>query len=147
MTDGMPDGMTDGMPHRDASTQWEYLFMEHHTYAADPLHCPHLNEKATQCPEQHQVHTELLQNDPLSLLYTGLSLDAFQALADELTARFSISQLHPKDKLLMTLMKLRLNVAGQHRREVQSVSVCGQYLSVAGPHGGEDEVLCSMDAH
>ncbi|XP_059195123.1 uncharacterized protein LOC131976217 [Centropristis striata] len=107
MTDVMSDEMTDGMSHRDASTQW---IMEHHNYAADPLHCPHLHDQATQCPEQHQVHTELLRNDRLSLLYTGLSLDAFQALADELTAGCSISQLHPKDKLLMTLMKLRLNL-------------------------------------
>ena len=80
------------------------------TYAvSEPLHSPHLHDQATQCPEQHLVHTKLLRNDQLSLLYTGLYLDAFQSLADALTAG-CISQLHPKDKLLMALMKLRLNL-------------------------------------
>ena len=107
----MTDAGPDGMPHRDASTQWEYLFMDHHTYAiSEQLHGPHFHDQATQCPEQHLVHAELLRNDRLSLLYTGLYLDAFQPLADELTAGCSISQLHPKDKLLMTLMKLQLNL-------------------------------------
>ncbi|XP_041928787.1 uncharacterized protein si:dkey-56d12.4 [Alosa sapidissima] len=109
-TDGITE-MTDRMTHCDASTQWEYLHMEDHTYAvSDPLHCPHLHDQTTPCPEQNLVHTELLRNDRLSLLYTGLSLDAFEALADDLTAGCSISQLHPKDQLLMTLMKLRLNL-------------------------------------
>ena len=122
------DGLTGGMTHRDASTQGKYTFMEDHIYAvSDSLHCPLLHDQATQCPEQHLVHTELLRNDRLCLLYTGLSVDAFEALSDDLKEGCSISQLHPKDQLLMTLMELRLEpIAGRHRREVQSVSVCGQ---------------------
>ncbi|XP_059921978.1 uncharacterized protein LOC132468265 [Gadus macrocephalus] len=99
------------MTHRDASTQGKYTFMEDHIYAvSDSLHCPLLHDQATQCPEQHLVHTELLRNDRLCLLYTGLSVDAFEALSDDLKEGCSISQLHPKDQLLMTLMELRLNL-------------------------------------
>ncbi|XP_056449309.1 uncharacterized protein LOC130384926 isoform X2 [Gadus chalcogrammus] len=105
------DGLTGGMTHRDASTQGKYTFMEYHISAvSDSLHCPLLHDQATQCPEQHLVHTELLRNDRLCLLYTGLSVDAFEALSDDLKEGCSISQLHPKDQLLMTLMELRLNL-------------------------------------
>ena len=37
-------------------------------------YCPQVHDQATQCPEQCLVHNKLLQNDQLSLLYTGLSL-------------------------------------------------------------------------
>ena len=105
------DGLIDGMTHRDASTQGKYTFMEDHIYAvSDSLHCPLLHDQATQCPEQQLVQTELLRNDRLCLLYTGLSVDAFEALSDDLKEGCSISQLHPKDQLLMTLMELRLNL-------------------------------------
>ena len=88
---------TDGMTHRDASTQGKYAFMEDQIYdAGDSLHCPLLHDQATQCPEQDLVHTELLRNDRLCLLYTGLSVDAFEALSDDLKEGCSISQLHPR---------------------------------------------------
>ena len=106
------------------------------TYAvSEPLHSPHLHYQATQCTEQHLVHTKLLRNDQLSLLYTGLYLDAFQSLADALTAG-CISQLHPKDKLLMTPMKLWLNllqdVIAERFRVSQSVvsRVSSQWLDL-----------------
>ena len=104
------DGQTGGMTHRDASTQGKYTFMEDHINAvSDSFHCPLLHDQATQCPEQHLVHTEHLRNDRLCLLYT-LSVDAFEALSDDLKEGCSISQLHPMDQLLMTLMELRLNL-------------------------------------
>ena len=85
--------------------------MEDHIYAvSDSLHCPLLHDQATQCPEQHLVHTELLRNDRLCLLYTGLSVDTFEALSDDLKEGCSISQLRPMDQQLMTLMELRLNL-------------------------------------
>ena len=102
---------TDRMTPSDASTQGKYTFIEDHIYAVrDSLHFPLLHDQATQCPEQHLVHTELLRNDRLCLLYTGLSVDAFEALSDDLKEGCRISQLHPKDQLLMTLMKLRLSL-------------------------------------
>ncbi|KAL2101690.1 hypothetical protein ACEWY4_003451 [Coilia grayii] len=52
-TSQMTDDVIKGITHRDASTQWENLHMNDHTYARDPLHCSHFHDKATQCPEQH----------------------------------------------------------------------------------------------
>ena len=116
------------MTHCDASTQGKYTFMEDHIYAvSDSLHCPLLHDQATQCPEQHLVHTELLRNDRLCLVYTRLSVDAFESLSDDLKEGCSISQLHPKDQLLITLMKLRLNLLQDDIAERFRVSqVCGQ---------------------
>ena len=80
-----------------------------------PMLLPH-SIVLTSMTRQHSVLNNIRYtpnfsgNDRLCLLYTGLSLDAFQSLTDELTTGCSISQLHPKDKLLMTLMKLRLNL-------------------------------------
>ncbi|KAL2099551.1 hypothetical protein ACEWY4_003945 [Coilia grayii] len=66
--------------------------------------------RATQCSE-FPVYVQLLRNDHLSLLYTGLPLDAFTSLGDDLTEDFNNGfHLHPRDQLLMTLMKLRLNL-------------------------------------
>ncbi|KAL2103351.1 hypothetical protein ACEWY4_000219 [Coilia grayii] len=97
----------------DAGTQWEDPSVSDHSYASNwplPHHQPLLCDRATQCSEI-PVYVQLLRNDHLSLLYTGLPLDAFTSLGDDLTEDFNNGfHLHPRDQLLMTLMKLRLNL-------------------------------------
>jgi hypothetical protein len=57
------------------------------------------------------VNLQLLRNDHLCLLYTGLNLEAFNTLVENLTKEYvNSSQLSPRDQLLMNLMKLRLNL-------------------------------------
>ncbi|XP_062336453.1 uncharacterized protein si:dkey-56d12.4 [Osmerus eperlanus] len=72
-----------------------------------PLNC----NQATQCSGPPELHRQLLRTDRLSLLYTGLPLDAFSFLANQLTKDYKNSfQLDAHDQVLMTLMKLRLNL-------------------------------------
>ncbi|KAL2103189.1 hypothetical protein ACEWY4_000057 [Coilia grayii] len=108
-TDGITDNVTEGSTHCDASTQSEDLHMSDHAYARDTVHAPSLHSKATQYPEQNLVHTVLLRNERLCLMYTGLSRAAFYGLADELMPGCGSFPLHPNDQLLITLIKLRLN--------------------------------------
>ncbi|KAL2095746.1 hypothetical protein ACEWY4_007894 [Coilia grayii] len=108
-TDMETAAMTKESTHRDASTQWENLHLNDHSYARDTAHATS-HDQATQFPEQKLVHTELLCNDRECLAYTGLPLRAFEALAAELTPGCGSFPLHPKDQLLLTLMKLRLNL-------------------------------------
>ncbi|KAL7829414.1 hypothetical protein AOLI_G00302990 [Acnodon oligacanthus] len=83
-----------------------------HSYAACAQpHLPLLCDQATQCTEPAQTHADPLRSDHLRVLYTGLPLDAFNSPPDDLTQGYNnCFQLHLKDQLLMTLMKLRLNL-------------------------------------
>lgn len=98
--------------------------MTDHNYAARPLlHQPLLCDQATQCSLSTTKHQEFLRNDHLSLLYTGLHLDAFNSLADDLTCDYTNSfHIHPRDQVLMTLMKLRLNLLQEDIAERFQVS-------------------------
>ncbi|XP_063731418.1 uncharacterized protein LOC134859056 [Eleginops maclovinus] len=119
-----PELEPEGDGHRDIGTQWEDQCMTDHNYAARPLlHQPLLCDQATQCSASTAKYQELVRNDNLSLLYTGLHLDAFTSLADDLTRDFSnSSHIHPWDQVLMTLMKLRLNLLQQDIAERFQVS-------------------------
>lgn len=98
--------------HCDASTQSEDPSVSEHNYASSsPPFLPLLCDKATQHTEPAHMHTTLLRTDDLCMLYTGLPLKLFNSLADHLTQDYNNRfQLHPRDQLLMTLMKLRLNL-------------------------------------
>ncbi|KAL6478140.1 hypothetical protein MHYP_G00139750 [Metynnis hypsauchen] len=113
-TSNVEGDIDDQMPvtHYDAAIQWEHPTLSDHSYAAcAPPHLPLLCNQATQCTEPARMHVCLLRSDHLCVLYTGLSLDAFNSLADDLIQGYNnCFQLHPKDQLLMTLMKLRLNL-------------------------------------
>lgn len=99
-------------PRCDAETQWEDPSVSEHSYASrSSLHLkPLTSEAETQCGSA-PLYTTLLRTDNLCQLYTGLSLEAFYSVAEHLTEEYHNSfQLHPWDQLLMTMMKLRLNL-------------------------------------
>ncbi|XP_034026129.1 uncharacterized protein si:dkey-56d12.4 [Thalassophryne amazonica] len=88
------------------------LLVPEHNYAASPLLDQPLQcHKGTQCSSPAEIHRELLRTDQLSLLYTGLSLKVFLFISDLLTKdHISAFQLDARDQVLMTIMKLRLNL-------------------------------------
>ncbi|XP_056094218.1 uncharacterized protein LOC130072919 [Rhinichthys klamathensis goyatoka] len=97
----------------DAETQWEDPSVSDHNYTTiSQLNLkPPTSEIGTQCVEPAPLYITLLRNDHLCQLYTGLTLDAFHSVAEHLTSSYTNSfQLHTWDQLLMTLMKLRLNL-------------------------------------
>ncbi|XP_071375171.1 uncharacterized protein [Centroberyx affinis] len=99
--------------HCDAETQWEDPSVSDHNYTTKtPLHLrPPTSDMGTQCVVPAALYITLLRNNHLCQLYTGLSLDAFHSVAEDLTKGYNNSfQLHPWDQLLMTLMKLHLNL-------------------------------------
>ncbi|XP_051808003.1 uncharacterized protein si:dkey-56d12.4 [Acanthochromis polyacanthus] len=100
-------------PHCDVGTQWEDLSVSDHSYATrSPLHLkPLTSEVGTQYVGSAALYSTLLRTDNLCQLYTWLSLEAFNCVAEHLTEEYHNSfQLHTWDQLLMTLMKLRLNL-------------------------------------
>ncbi|XP_029974582.1 uncharacterized protein LOC115408132 [Salarias fasciatus] len=98
-----------------------------HSYAKSPvLDQPLRCHKATQCSGPSALHITLLRSDRLSLLYTGLPLESFNILADQLTKDYiNTFQLDVRDQVLMTLMKLRLNLLQEDLAERFSVSQSG----------------------
>nr|XP_055046081.1 uncharacterized protein LOC129431988 [Misgurnus anguillicaudatus] len=99
--------------HWDAATQWEDPSLIDHNYTLKPQLdlTPPTSEIETQCVVPAPLYITLLRNNHLCQLYTGLTLDVFYSVADHLTNTYNNSfQLHPWDQLLMTLMKLRLNL-------------------------------------
>ncbi|XP_055067716.2 uncharacterized protein [Misgurnus anguillicaudatus] len=97
----------------DKETQWEDSSVSDHNYTLTPqlILKPAKSEMGTQCVELAPLYISLLRNDHLCQLYTGLTLDAFHSVAKNLTNTYTNSfQLHTSDQLLMTLMKLRLNL-------------------------------------
>ncbi|XP_065114097.1 uncharacterized protein [Paramisgurnus dabryanus] len=99
--------------HWDAATQWEDPSLYDHNYTLKPQLnlIPPTSVMETQCVEPAPLYVTLLRNNQLCQLYTGLILDVFYSVADHLTNTYTNSfQLHPWDQLLMTLMKLRLNL-------------------------------------
>ncbi|CAM4571266.1 unnamed protein product [Leuciscus chuanchicus] len=97
----------------DSETQWEDPSVSDHNYTPkSKLNVkPPASEMGTQCIEPVPLYITLLRNDNLCQLYTGLTLDAFHSVAEHLTHSYTNSfQLHTWDQLLITLMKLRLNL-------------------------------------
>ncbi|CAM4548289.1 unnamed protein product [Leuciscus chuanchicus] len=97
----------------DAETQWEDPSVSDHNYTPKSKFNvkPSTSEMGTQCIEPVPLYITLLRNDHLCQLYTGFTLDAFHSVAEHLTPSYTNSfQLHTWDQLLITLMKLRLNL-------------------------------------
>ncbi|XP_071392573.1 uncharacterized protein [Centroberyx affinis] len=108
---------------RDVGTQWEDCTLGDHTYSSSlplmPL--PTTADQGTQCAEP--LYKTLLRTEALSLLHTGLSLAAFYSVAEHLIPLYKGSfQLDPTDQLLLTMMKLRLNLLQEDLAERFSVS-------------------------
>lgn len=97
-----------------------------HDYAGSPtplLDQPLKHDKATQCSGPPELNKQLLRSDHLSLLYTGLNLETFSFLADQLTKDFiNAFQMDARDQVFMSLMKLRLNLLQDHLAEIFHVS-------------------------
>uniref|UniRef100_UPI0037E7408B uncharacterized protein isoform X2 n=1 Tax=Semicossyphus pulcher TaxID=241346 RepID=UPI0037E7408B len=103
----------DDLPtHCDAETQWVDPSVFDHDYTSQTQPQRTMSNVGTQCGEPAALYRTLLRNQHLCQLYTGLSLDAFHSLAEDLTRACNNAsfQLHPWDQLLMTLIKLRLNL-------------------------------------
>ncbi|XP_052447117.1 uncharacterized protein LOC127988404 [Carassius gibelio] len=91
---------------KDAATQWEDLTKTDHSYAAK---LDHVN-KSTQTGGQ-TVADDMLLDDDISLLYTGLRLVYFFTLVKTMLPFSKPSCSIPVvDQILMTLMKLKLNL-------------------------------------
>ncbi|CAM4532578.1 unnamed protein product [Leuciscus chuanchicus] len=96
-----------------------------HDYAGSPtplLDQPLKHDKATQCSGPPELNKQLLRSDHLSLLYTGLNLETFSFLADQLT----------KDYI--------------NAFQMDALTSQQDYIIVARHHGGEDEDLHPMAA-
>ncbi|XP_057673018.1 uncharacterized protein si:dkey-56d12.4 [Corythoichthys intestinalis] len=92
---------------RDATTQWEDFTWRDHTYAS-VVPCVH---KATQTEIQPTAYGVIV-DDSSSLLYTGLKLLNFYTLVSTMLQFGKKSCSIPiVDQILMTLMKLRQNLA------------------------------------
>ncbi len=99
----------------DVEIQWEDPSVSDHNYSSkSQLNLkPPTSDMETQCIVPAPLYITLLRKNNLCQLYTGLTLDAFLSVAEHLTRSSTYSnsfQLHIWDQLLMTLMKLRLNL-------------------------------------
>ncbi len=99
----------------DVETQWEDPSVSDHNYSSkSQLNLkPPTSDMGTQCIVPAPLYITLLRKNNLCQLYTGLTLDAFHSVAEHLTRSSTYSnsfQLHIWDQLLMTLMKLHLNL-------------------------------------
>ncbi|KAK7929861.1 hypothetical protein WMY93_006256 [Mugilogobius chulae] len=83
------------------------MWIEYNTRIIPSLMTIHV----TQVSEPPELYKRLLRSDHLSLLYTGLPRRAFWNLSNQLTLDYKNNfQLNARDQVLMTLMKLRLNL-------------------------------------
>lgn len=93
--------------HRDC-TQCEVQTSTDHNYSSEGNIMVH---KATQCYQEQPISLAILKNDTSSLLYTGFPLIVFNKhvkyLQQFYTANF---KMHTMDQILMTMMKLKLNL-------------------------------------
>lgn len=95
---------------RDAQTQWEDLSLTDHVYCSTTQY---VKDKATQCKAEMgpTVISTTVIDDARSRLYTGVRMAQFFALVTVLLP-FSKPSITPPvvDQILMTLMKLKLNL-------------------------------------
>uniref|UniRef100_A0A672JI91 THAP-type domain-containing protein n=1 Tax=Salarias fasciatus TaxID=181472 RepID=A0A672JI91_SALFA len=125
---------------RDAQTQWEDQTIAEHNYISkkQPIN---KEDKATQCEAENDptVASTTVIDDDKSLLFTGVRKVQFFALVTSLLPFSKPSvQLPVVDQILMTLMKLRLNLLlGDiaHRFNVSTSMasiVIGHWIDVMG---------------
>ncbi|XP_073688463.1 uncharacterized protein [Garra rufa] len=96
------------LQYSDACTQWEVQALTDHTYASGDKIMLH---KATQFHSEDPLALSILKNDTSSVLYTGFTLSVFKEhvkyLQQFYTSKF---KMHVMDQILMTMMKLKLNL-------------------------------------
>ncbi len=115
-------------PGRSIQTQWEDPALLHHGYAKQPNNFNEVKEvhdKETQCSVEHSI----LQNDSDSLLYTGLPLETLNTLISTLEMFAGSFKMAVRDQILLTLMKLRLNLM------IADLSRCFFYVREHGEQG------------
>ena len=97
---------------RSVATQWEDPTLLDHGYAKQQSNfkVKEVQDQATQC----SVVQNLIQDDSDSLLYTGLPLEPlntlFSVLENSASRTARRRRLEVRDQILLTLMKLRLNL-------------------------------------
>uniref|UniRef100_A0A9J8AKM8 THAP-type domain-containing protein n=1 Tax=Cyprinus carpio carpio TaxID=630221 RepID=A0A9J8AKM8_CYPCA len=93
----------------DAETQWEDPSVSDHNYSSkSQLNLkPPTSDMGTQCTEPEALYIILLRKNNLCQLYTALHIAEHLTRSSSYTNSF---QLHTWDQILMTLMKLRLNL-------------------------------------
>ncbi len=96
------------LQYSDACTQWEVQALTDHTYASGDKIMLH---KATQFHSEDPLALAILKNDASSLLYTGFTLSVFKEHVKYLQQFYSSNfKIHIMDQILMTMMKLKLNL-------------------------------------
>ncbi|KAK0141139.1 hypothetical protein N1851_021880 [Merluccius polli] len=108
-------------------TQWEDPALLHHGYAKLPTNSKDVRHQATQCSVAHNI----LLNDSDSLLYTGIPLETFNTLVSVLEQFAGSFKMSTRDQVLLTLMKLRLNlmIGDLSRRFFISESLSSKIIS------------------
>lgn len=120
---------------RSVETQWEDPSLLHHDYTKQSTNAchpssskpVHVCDQATQC----NVACNVLTNDSDSLLYTGIPLETFNTLVSTVEMFAGPFKLDVRDQVLLTLMKLRLNlmIGDLSRRFFISESVTSKIIS------------------
>uniref|UniRef100_A0A1A8PLH0 Si:dkey-56d12.4 n=3 Tax=Nothobranchius TaxID=28779 RepID=A0A1A8PLH0_9TELE len=109
ISDEEPETITELPPpeaHLQMNVKHQRDGTDDHNYFISSATC----DKGTQCNKE-PLYRHLLRTDMLCRLYTGLSLSAFHQLTRNLLPfNAQIFELDPIDQLLMTLMKLKLNL-------------------------------------
>ncbi|XP_039652099.1 uncharacterized protein LOC120556523 [Perca fluviatilis] len=96
--------------HKDADTQWEVQALMDHTYILGQKK-NHVCDRETQCGGEEPLARAILKNDTSCVLYTGLSLSAFFDHVKYLEQFYKANfKMHVMDQILMTMMKLKLNL-------------------------------------
>ena len=96
--------------HKDADTQWEVQALMDHTYILGQKK-NHVCDREIQCGGEEPLAHAILKNDTSCVLYTGLSLSVFFDHVKYLEQFYKANfKMHVMDQLLMTMMKLKLNL-------------------------------------
>ncbi|XP_039525901.1 uncharacterized protein LOC120478179 [Pimephales promelas] len=96
--------------HKDADTQWEVQALMDHTYTLEGK-MKDVCDRETQCGGEVPLAHAILKNDTSCVLYTGLSLNAFFDHVKYLEQFYKANfKMHEMDQILMTMMKLKLNL-------------------------------------
>lgn len=108
-------------------TQWEDPALLHHGYAKQPTNSKEVHHQATQCNVAHHI----ILSDSDSLLYTGIPLETFNTLVSTLEMFAGAFKMAVRDQVLLTLMKLRLNlmIGDLSRRFFISESMTSKIIS------------------
>ncbi len=94
------------LQYSDACTQWEVQALTDHTYASGDKIMLH---KSTRFHSEDPL--AILKNDTSSVLYTGFTLSDFKEQVKYVQKFYTFSfKMHIMDQILMTMMKLKLNL-------------------------------------